>query len=166
MGCLQKRLALCSSALFSLLCVLSHGFDSYRLSLSPSLFPWESLSCPPVFGSAVLVFPFSFWAPAVPASLCSLVSGLCYFLLSWFSLASCGPAPLPCRLSGFGLCCVWLLLSLLPTSKFFFPGKPEVRIFSPAASWSFSLGGVPSSWQAGAAGQPWGDGIVLKACLG
>lgn len=93
MGCLQKRLALCSSALFSLLCVLSHGFDSYR-PLPPSLFPWESLSCPPVFGSAVPGFSF-FFGPQQSLLVCAPWFRALLFSSFLVLSASCGPALFP-----------------------------------------------------------------------
>ena len=116
-------------------------------SLPPS-FPGNPF--PVLLSLALLCCPWFFlflWAPSVPAGLCSLVSGSAIFCFFPGSLCFLWSRPLPCRLSGFGLCCVWLLPLLLPTSKFFFPGKPEVRFFSPQPL-GLSLGGVPSLWQA------------------
>lgn len=57
--------------------------------------------------------------------------------------ASCGPALFPVVSRVLVSAVSGSFLSLLPTSKFFFPGKPEVRFFSPQPL-GLSLGGVPS----------------------
>ena len=128
-----------------LLCVLSHGFDSYP---PPSLFRWESLSCPPVFGSAVPGFSF-FSGPRPSLLVCVPWFRALPFPASLLVFsASCGPALFRVvSLILFSAVSGSFLSSSPPLSKLFFPGKPEVSFFS-LQPLGLSLGGVPSLWQA------------------
>lgn len=144
---MQKGLALRSSALFSLLCVLSHDFDSYR-PLPLSLFPWESLSCPPVFGSAVPGFSF-FFGPRQSLLVCvpwfrALLFSAAFLVLS----ASCGPAlfRVVSRVLVSAVSGSFLSSSPLLSSSSLGSLKSD---FFHHSLFGLSLGGVPSrDWQA------------------